>query len=196
MSEPRALPDQAARELIERELDVNLLVEAGAGSGKTEHLARRMAAGITAGLLYSGRTCSPPDMPRGLRRGYLSHPDHWAGTFRGGQVLQYALYGLAARELLRAREPRAEVSGGYYFPTVRGRGERVVRPVAGTAPLAPVLRDLFELVRTGAFVHTATEDDCRFCDFGRACGPNPMARAERKLGAPALAAYRRLVAHA
>jgi hypothetical protein len=85
MSEPRALPDQAARELIERELGVNLLVEAGAGFGKTEHLAKRMAAGIAAALLYSGCTCSPPDMPRGLRRGYLSHPDHWTVTFRGGQ---------------------------------------------------------------------------------------------------------------
>jgi ATP-dependent helicase/nuclease subunit B len=104
--------------------------------------------------------------------------DDWAGSFRRGQVLQHALYGLAARELLRAREPRAEVSGGgYYFPTVRGRGERVIRPMAGTAPLAAVLRDLFELVRAGAFVHTATADDCRFCEVSRACGPDPAARA-------------------
>ena len=48
MSE-RRLPDQDARDLIERELDLSLLVEAGAGSGKTESLARRMAAGIAAG---------------------------------------------------------------------------------------------------------------------------------------------------
>ena len=43
------LPDQPTRDLIERELDLTLLVEAGAGSGKTESLARRMAAGIAAG---------------------------------------------------------------------------------------------------------------------------------------------------
>src|SRR3990170_3723504 len=43
------LPDQAARDLIEQALDRNLLVEAGAGSGKTESLARRMAAGVAAG---------------------------------------------------------------------------------------------------------------------------------------------------
>src|SRR3990172_1328944 len=43
------LPDQAARDLIEQALDRNLLVEAGAGAGKTESLARRMAAGIAAG---------------------------------------------------------------------------------------------------------------------------------------------------
>ncbi|MDP6372266.1 MAG: UvrD-helicase domain-containing protein [Vicinamibacterales bacterium] len=44
------LPDQAARELIASRLDLNLLVEAGAGSGKTENLAQRMAAGITEGV--------------------------------------------------------------------------------------------------------------------------------------------------
>jgi len=46
---PRPLADQVARDLIEQALDRNLLVEAGAGSGKTESLARRMAAGIAAG---------------------------------------------------------------------------------------------------------------------------------------------------
>jgi len=43
------LPDQAARDAIERELGLTLLVEAGAGSGKTESLARRMAAGVVDG---------------------------------------------------------------------------------------------------------------------------------------------------
>ena len=46
---PAAAPDQAARDLIRERLDVNLLVEAGAGSGKTQCLAQRMAAGVLAG---------------------------------------------------------------------------------------------------------------------------------------------------
>jgi ATP-dependent helicase/nuclease subunit A len=45
----KAPPDQDARELIERRLDINILVEAGAGSGKTESLASRMAAGVVEG---------------------------------------------------------------------------------------------------------------------------------------------------
>jgi ATP-dependent helicase/nuclease subunit A len=49
MPKRRSLPDEAARELIETRTDLNLLVEAGAGSGKTESLARRMAAGIADG---------------------------------------------------------------------------------------------------------------------------------------------------
>jgi ATP-dependent helicase/nuclease subunit A len=43
------LPDQTARERIATELDTNLLVEAGAGSGKTTALVSRMVALITAG---------------------------------------------------------------------------------------------------------------------------------------------------
>lgn len=45
----RTPPDQKSRELIERELDVNLMVDASAGSGKTESLSRRMAHGILSG---------------------------------------------------------------------------------------------------------------------------------------------------
>lgn len=49
MSERPPAPDQAARDLIRERLDVNLLVEAGAGSGKTECLAQRMAMGVLEG---------------------------------------------------------------------------------------------------------------------------------------------------
>jgi hypothetical protein len=51
-------------------------------------------------------------------------------------------------------------------------------------------------VSIGAFVHAATADDCLFCEVSRGWGPDPANRAPRKLGAAALAAYRRLVANA
>src|SRR5689334_3961738 len=41
--------DAAARARIVTELDRNLIVEAGAGSGKTQKLAERMAAGVASG---------------------------------------------------------------------------------------------------------------------------------------------------
>src|SRR5438046_3497943 len=45
----KPLPDEDQRAIIEGRLDVSMLVEAGAGSGKTESLVRRMVAGIAAG---------------------------------------------------------------------------------------------------------------------------------------------------
>ena len=45
----RHLPDEAARKEIESDLDTNILVEAGAGSGKTTALLRRMVALIRSG---------------------------------------------------------------------------------------------------------------------------------------------------
>jgi ATP-dependent helicase/nuclease subunit A len=41
--------DEASRDAIKKELRTNILVEAGAGSGKTQMLAERMAAGIATG---------------------------------------------------------------------------------------------------------------------------------------------------
>ena len=49
MSDARSI-DAASRRLIREELLTNILVEAGAGSGKTQMLAERMAGGVAAGV--------------------------------------------------------------------------------------------------------------------------------------------------
>jgi ATP-dependent helicase/nuclease subunit A len=49
MTRPRPVRDQPTRDLIRERLEINLLVDAGAGSGKTECLAQRMAAGVLDG---------------------------------------------------------------------------------------------------------------------------------------------------
>ena len=51
MSDSRAI-DQESRRLIRKDLLTNILVEAGAGSGKTQMLAERMAAGIATGVYH------------------------------------------------------------------------------------------------------------------------------------------------
>src|SRR3982751_7051784 len=45
----KPLSDEQSRRAIRENLQTNLLVEAGAGSGKTQILAERMAAGIASG---------------------------------------------------------------------------------------------------------------------------------------------------
>ncbi|HSJ13003.1 MAG TPA: UvrD-helicase domain-containing protein [Longimicrobiales bacterium] len=47
--EPPRLPDRTARERIGEDLDTNLLVEAGAGAGKTTEMVRRMVALVRSG---------------------------------------------------------------------------------------------------------------------------------------------------
>ncbi len=104
-------------------------------------------------------------------------------TFAGGRQLQHALYTLAARDLLRAADPAPRVSwGSYYFPTVRGRGELRRRPQGDPALVRSVLADLLDVVAAGAFVHTVDAEDCRYCEFARACGPDPAGRAAAKAG--------------
>jgi ATP-dependent helicase/nuclease subunit A len=49
MSDSRAI-DRESRRIVRQELLTNLLVEAGAGSGKTQMLAERMAAGVATGV--------------------------------------------------------------------------------------------------------------------------------------------------
>ena len=49
MTESRVI-DQESRRLVREDLLTNILLEAGAGSGKTQMLAERMAAGVAAGV--------------------------------------------------------------------------------------------------------------------------------------------------
>src|SRR5688572_7802816 len=46
---PPPLPDQLARDRIRSDLEANLLVEAGAGAGKTTEMVRRMVALVRGG---------------------------------------------------------------------------------------------------------------------------------------------------
>ena len=120
--------------------------------------------------------------------------------FAGGRQLQHALYALAAAVLLRERDAQARVFGSYYFPTTRGRRDRRSRPGATATATAAVLRDLFDVLAAGAFIHSPEQmEDCRYCELGRACGPGAAARAKTKLDKGAndvLDAFRRLRAHA
>jgi len=180
----------------------------GAGNAENEPLARAEPVRIDLGgglsFRLRGRIDRIDRLPdqtyeaMDYKTGGAFLPGGLDATFAGGRQLQHALYALATAELLRARAASPRVAGSYYFPTARGRRERVVRPPSSQAGAAGVLRDLFDLLKAGVFVHTPKEGDCRFCDFGRACGSAPVERAARKVGNEANAAldvYRRLAAH-
>ncbi len=121
----------------------------------------------------------------------------WVGTFAGGRRLQHALYGLAAAELLRRQYKKAVITGAqYYFPSAKGWQKRVRIAAPSLASTQEVLSDLRDVIAAGLFVHAQNrESDCKFCDFGLACGKDAHTHATTKAGDPELARYRRLGEH-
>ncbi len=113
--------------------------------------------------------------------GRASHP------LNGGRLLQHALYRRAAARLLeRSGVSSPRVASGYFLTTRKGRMQRFVMD-ASDAAVDGTLDDLFALVSTGSFPHTADPADCRFCTFRAICGDvtEVTARAAAKRDAPA-----------
>jgi len=228
LAEHRALVPPPSAGVFERETrdflnDLDLFIKFEAEDQGRRPLGFEVAfGGATEGETLGRREPVTIDLGAGLRfklRGRIDRIDQLAdgtydavdyktggaflpggleATFAGGRQLQHALYALAAVELLRARDGAARVVGSYYFPTARGRRERQIRPVSTQAQAVEVLRDLFDVLGAGAFAHTPSEDDCRFCEFDRACGREPTKRVGAKIDQAEntiLDAYRRLQAH-
>jgi ATP-dependent helicase/nuclease subunit A len=105
MSNERQLADQRARDRIVSDLDRNLLVEAGAGSGKTHEMARRMAAGIAAGVYQVEQSAGFPDAAGRVARirSALSNLER----FFAGTIHSFCAH------LLRERPIEAGVSPGF-----------------------------------------------------------------------------------
>ena len=118
----------------------------------------------------------------------------WLGTFAGGRRLQHALYGLAAVDILKAsKHKKPDVVGAtYYFSSAKGQQHPKHIPAQPKAVVTKVLGDLRDLIAQGSFIHSDDEDDCKFCDYGAACGVGAPERAKAKLDAPELESYRRL----
>jgi RecB family exonuclease len=96
--------------------------------------------------------------------------DRASRPLNGGRLLQHALYRRAAAQLLsRAGTPAAEVTSGYFLTTRKGKMQRF-KLDAHPADVDETLDDLFALVASGSFPHTADEADCRFCAFRSICG--------------------------
>jgi len=100
-----------------------------------------------------------------------------------GRQIQHALYAMAAERLLSSAEYKARVRrSGYFFPGPRGEGQRISKkqdvPATRTA-----LKQLFEILKRGSFLHAPDPEFCKFCEFQGVCdGPETaMQRARAKL---------------
>ena len=96
--------------------------------------------------------------------------------FRGGRQLQHTLYGLALEAILiregicvDSEPPIREC--GYLFPTLKGEGQRVMRPYEECkAQVFEILDCMCEILNRGSFVMTIEpEDDCAYCEYSWIC---------------------------
>lgn len=90
---------------------------------------------------------------------------------RGRQV-QHALYAIAAEHILSGTVPgefpRVEISG-YYFPTEKGEGQRVIRVQKDRTRLSEALTHLFDMLASGTFIAADDDEKCKFCDYQQVC---------------------------
>ena len=206
----RRVPDQDARDLIASRLDLNLLVEAGAGSGKTQSLANRMAAGIAKGV-YDVEHMAAVTFTRKAaaelrgrfqlaleeRLGSAGTPEDEKARIRGAlagleRLFAGTIHAFCAR-LLRERPVEANLAPG--FTELDPVDDEVLRRRAWREYLAreraagsPLLRELTEAGVAPADLDNAFETICTFEEVtfppGDGMPPDPK---------PAWAALQRLL---
>ena len=104
-----------------------------------------------------------------------------AAVFGNGRVVQHALY--MALSGARLREEVAADAAierfGYFFPGVRGRGERLTWTGEELSQWRYVVDALCRVAHEGAFLRTVEPDRCRYCDFLSLCGEEPAAACKK-----------------
>ncbi|MDP8243172.1 MAG: PD-(D/E)XK nuclease family protein [Candidatus Hinthialibacter antarcticus] len=89
-----------------------------------------------------------------------------------GRVIQHALYTAMARQWLKRRvSADAEIEQfGYFFPSEKGKGERLTWSANELTQAGNVLLSLNQIASMGAFLATDDPEDCTFCEFNSICG--------------------------
>jgi len=95
-----------------------------------------------------------------------------ADPFAQGRLVQHALYMTMAESVLKRKVHRKAVveQAGYYFPTGRGQGERIVKTREQLAEAGQIMERLCQIVAGGGFLATNDpEEDCGYCDYQMVC---------------------------
>ena len=95
--------------------------------------------------------------------------------FGKGRILQHALYAIAAEQILRKMgiDARPVVfESGYYFPTRKGEGNKIIREFDRGA-FKELVAELITILEKGHFVANPglADRDCEeYCDYAPICG--------------------------
>ncbi|OLO25566.1 hypothetical protein BTR23_24695 [Alkalihalophilus pseudofirmus] len=90
--------------------------------------------------------------------------------FNGGRKLQHSLYALAFEKLFAHKNAQVS-SSTYFFPTLKGQGERIERKHSAQEreQFLTIVEHLCELLAKGHFPYTDSVEDCKYCDFKMVC---------------------------
>lgn len=108
------------------------------------------------------------DYKTGNPRKYKEHE-----YFSQGTQLQHAIYAIAVEQWLQKTGTDANarvVESSYYFPTVQGQGQEVVRTQNRREETARLVSLLTESMRKGIFPPTKDTGACSYCQYQKACG--------------------------
>jgi len=137
-SVPESLPDRDARIRIQRDLDVNLLVEAGAGAGKTTEMVRRMVALVRTGRATADQIAAVTFTRKAaaeLRERFQTHLERELhAAVAAAQALRAARADAALREIDRA-----------YIGTIHSFCARLLRDRALEVGLDPNFHETFAI---------------------------------------------------
>lgn len=101
----------------------------------------------------------------------------------GGKVIQHALYAVAAEVILKKtgedKKPVVRQSG-YFFPTEKGTGRRFLK-VRNDETVKELLKIIFDIMRSGAFIASAEKESCTYCDYISVCVPDVNRLAKTKI---------------
>jgi ATP-dependent helicase/nuclease subunit B len=97
--------------------------------------------------------------------------------FNGGRILQHAIY----VALAQAHYGRPVARFGYFFPTEKGRGERLEFAPSQLAGAAALLARLRGWIARGEFWPTDNVEDCTYCDYRGICRDVKTITANSKL---------------
>ncbi len=110
------------------------------------------------------------------------------GPFGQGRIIQHSIYTeIASRMLKKKIDMRATVSRfGYFFPSSRARGARIMMPASLVSDGARIIEHLCLIISSGAFLATNKEDDCKYCDYLQICGESSItcSASKKKLNNP------------
>lgn len=106
---------------------------------------------------------------------------------KGGTQIQHGLYAEAAEKILQSLDKNAKVTlSGYILPTERGtkdgKGGIFCKNVAWKEKWQEALHIVFDIVRTGTFMRSNSDDGCGLCDYYEICdGENSQNQIKQKL---------------